>query len=118
MVTQLNELQKEVSFILELISKDEVVKMMETMRDPKAFANHLTKEHGVSLSAKKDTFNRQLCTAVVAMCSAPHNLNYFIAVQDRNDGKYVQIGKVPIRMRELFSNHELFILLSSGDVSQ
>ena len=46
-VNQLNELQKEVAVILQLLSNDEVMKMMETMRDPKAFSNHITKEHHV-----------------------------------------------------------------------
>lgn len=51
-VTQLTELQKEVAVILKLLSNEEVMKMIETMRDPKALSNYITKEFDVSVNTE------------------------------------------------------------------
>ncbi|KAG8227617.1 hypothetical protein J437_LFUL004229 [Ladona fulva] len=44
-VAQLHELQNEVSTILKLMSNDEVMKTMETMKDSKTLLNYLTKDY-------------------------------------------------------------------------
>ncbi|XKL69580.1 hypothetical protein PGB90_007349 [Kerria lacca] len=43
-VNQLTELQKDVAVILKLLSNEEVMKSIETMRDPKTLSNYITKE--------------------------------------------------------------------------
>jgi translation initiation factor 3 subunit E len=47
-VAELTELQQEVDLVSKLMSNDELMKTMETMRDPKALLNHLQKEYDVS----------------------------------------------------------------------
>lgn len=51
-VNQLTELQKEVAVILNLLSNEQVMKSIETMRDPKTLSNYLTKEFDVSIQKK------------------------------------------------------------------
>lgn len=42
MLSQLQELQDAVEPVLRLMQRDDVMKTVETMRDPKALINHLT----------------------------------------------------------------------------
>jgi translation initiation factor 3 subunit E len=52
-VAELTELQNEVDLVSKLMSNDELMKTMETMRDPKALLNHLTKDYDVSFDRYK-----------------------------------------------------------------
>ena len=88
-VNQLSELSNEVAVVLHLLSNEDVVKMMETMRDPKAFSNHITKEYGVGSVVYLQRIRAVACV-VISSC---------FTVRDREDGKYVQIGEVSLRMR-------------------
>ncbi|KAF4528385.1 hypothetical protein B566_EDAN016480 [Ephemera danica] len=47
-VAELTELQNEVDLVSKLMSNDELMKTMETMRDPKALLNHLQKEYDLA----------------------------------------------------------------------
>lgn len=51
-VAELTELQNEVDLVSKLMSNDELMKTMETMRDPKALLNHLTKDYDVSRNCR------------------------------------------------------------------
>lgn len=46
-VAELTELQNEVELVYKLMQNEEVMQNMETIRDPKALLNHLTKEFEV-----------------------------------------------------------------------
>lgn len=48
-VSQLTEFQEQVASILKLLSDEEVMKTFETMRDPKALSNYITKEFNVRI---------------------------------------------------------------------
>jgi 5'(3')-deoxyribonucleotidase len=48
-VAELTELQNEVELVYKLMQNEEVMQNMETIRDPKALLNHLTKEFEVYL---------------------------------------------------------------------
>lgn len=55
-VNQLTELQKEVAVILNLLSNEQVMKSIETMRDPKTLSNYITKEFDVSICNRSSAF--------------------------------------------------------------
>lgn len=46
-VSQLHQLQSEVNVVMNFLKDDQVMKNMETMRDPKTLSNYLTQEFDV-----------------------------------------------------------------------
>lgn len=55
-VSELQELQKNVAPILELLANEEVMKKMETMRDPKTLFNFLVKEYQVTMDMMESLY--------------------------------------------------------------
>lgn len=49
-VSQLHQLQSEVSVVMNFLGDDKVMKTMETMRDPKTLSSYLTKDFNVSVT--------------------------------------------------------------------
>lgn len=47
-VSQLHQLQSEVNVVMNFLGDDEVMKTMETMRDPKTLSTYLTRQFNVS----------------------------------------------------------------------
>ncbi|KAK7573799.1 hypothetical protein V9T40_010990 [Parthenolecanium corni] len=91
-VNQLTELQKEVAVILNLLSNEQVMKSIETMRDPKTLSNYLTKEFDFKIEMMESMYKLAKYRYECGNYSqATSYLYFYLLVMSPSDKNYLNV---------------------------
>jgi len=91
-VAQLTERQKEVEVILKLLSNEDVMKMMETMRDPNALSEYLTREFNFNIEMMDSMYKLAKYGYECGNYSQTTSYLYFyLLVMSPNDKNYLNV---------------------------